>query len=290
MKLDASTASAYVRKLEPIATGLSPQLDSLRPFRAVLFDVYGTLMISGVGDIGVGCESCAQADRLQPLLHRYGIDIEPERLGHRLQAAIQASHATARKRGVDYPEVDIANIWSQVLNANAPQSDWIQEFALEYELLVNPVYPMPGAIALLTVLKTAGVFMGLISNAQFYTALLLEWIWGRSLNACGFDRRLLFYSYMEAHAKPSRVMFERARSTLKDMAIPATTVLYVGNDMRNDIWPAASVGFKTALFAGDQRSLRLRESDPQSRHLPPDVIVTDLRQLFACAGDKSQRG
>ena len=290
MKLDASILGAYIRKLEPIATGLLPQLDSLRPLRAVLFDVYGTLVISGAGDIGVGCDLRSQADRLPSLLHRYGIDIAPETLGRRLQSAIQASHAAARKQGVDYPEVDIVNIWSQVLNAKAPRSDWIRQFALEYELLVNPIYPMPGAIALFTALKTAGVFMGSISNAQFYTALLLEWLWGHSLNACGFDRRLLFYSYLEAHAKPSPIMFERARSALKEMAIPAASVLYVGNDMRNDIWPAASVGFKTALFAGDQRSLRLRESDPQCRHLTPDVVVTDLRQLFACAGDKSQRG
>jgi putative hydrolase of the HAD superfamily len=290
MNLDASVIGAYVRKLEPIATGLSPQLDSLGPFRAVLFDVSGTLVISGAGDIGVGRDSWSQTDQLPTLLRRYGIDIAPEQLAHRLESAIRASHAAARKRGVDHPEVDIANIWSQVLYANAPQSDWIQEFALEYELLVNPVYSMPGAIALLTVLKRAGVFMGLISNAQFYTALLLEWLWERSLDAVGFERRLLFYSYLEGHAKPSPIMFERARSALIDMAIPATSAIYVGNDMRNDIWPAASVGFKTALFAGDQRSLRLRESDLQCQHLTPDFIVTDLRQLFACAGDHLQRG
>ena len=288
MNPDTLMIRDYVRKREPIATGLSPQLDSLRPFRAVLFDVYGTLLISGAGDIGVGPDSWSQTDRLPPLLQRYGIDIAPEQLGHRLQTAIQVSHTAARKRGVDYPEVDIVKIWAQVLDV--PPSPWIDQFAIAYELLVNPVYPMPGAIALLTVLRTAGVSMGLISNAQFYTTLLLEWLWKRSLDACGFDHRLLFYSYLEAHAKPSPIMFERARSALSDMAIPATSVLYVGNDMRNDIWPAASVGFKTALFAGDQRSLRLRKSDPQCRHLPPDVVVTDLRQLFACAGNHPHRG
>jgi putative hydrolase of the HAD superfamily len=71
------------------------------------------------------------------------------------------------------------------------------------------------------------------------------------------------------------------------MAIPAASVLYVGNDMRNDIVPAASVGFNTALFAGDQRSLRLRESDADCRNVTPDVIVTDLRQLIVGIDDNT---
>ena len=36
-------------------------------------------------------------------------------------------------------------------------------------------------------------------------------------------------------------------------------VLYVGNDMLNDVYAAGQVGFRTALFAGDQRSLRMRQ-------------------------------
>ena len=55
--------------------------------------------------------------------------------------------------------------------------------------------------------------------------------------------------------------------------------------MRNDILPAACAGFKTALFAGDRRSLRLRASDARCAKLSPDLIVTDLRQLIATAGN-----
>jgi putative hydrolase of the HAD superfamily len=153
--------------------------------------------------------------------------------------------------------------------------------------LANPAYPMPGVNDLLKAISAADISMGLISNAQFYTVFVLEGLLGRSLADCGFDRRLLFYSWMEGHAKPSRVMFERARSALREMAIPAASVLYVGNDMRNDIVPAASVGFNTALFAGDQRSLRLRESDADCRNLTPDIIVTDLRQLIVGIDDNT---
>jgi putative hydrolase of the HAD superfamily len=97
------------------------------------------------------------------------------------------------------------------------------------------------------------------------------------------DRRLLFFSWKEGHAKPSAVMFERAKAVLLDMGIPETSVLYVGNDMRNDIWPAASVGFDTALFAGDRRSLRQRKHDHRCKGRLPDMVITDLFQLVADA-------
>ena len=38
--------------LQPIATGVAPSLVELADVRAVLFDVFGTLLVSGSGDIG----------------------------------------------------------------------------------------------------------------------------------------------------------------------------------------------------------------------------------------------
>ena len=57
--------------------------------------------------------------------------------------------------------------------------------------------------------------------------------------------------------------------------------LYVGNDMLNDVWTASQCGLRTALFAGDQRSLRMRGDDPRCADLEPDVIITKLSQLLA---------
>jgi putative hydrolase of the HAD superfamily len=49
--------------------------------------------------------------------------------------------------------------------------------------------------------------------------------------------------------------------------------------MLKDIWPATRLGFKTALFAGDRRSLRLREDDERCRVLQPDLVIDQLEQL-----------
>jgi len=179
--------------------------------------------------------------------------------------------------------VDIVQVWRQVLGID--DLSLVKDFAIEYELIVNPVYPIPGFEELLMACKTRKVPMGIISNAQFYTVEVLERFFGTTLEMRGFDQRLLFFSWREGHAKPSNFMFDRAKEVLSGMGIPAASVLYVGNDMRNDILPAMEVGFKTALFAGDRRSLRQRESDGRCKDISPDLIVTDLRQLIAGTGN-----
>ena len=63
------------------------------------------------------------------------------------------------------------------------------------------------------------------------------------------------------------------------MGIETSSVLYLGNDMLNDILPADRAGFQTALFAGDARSLRLRKDDPRCQGLAADLVITDLMQL-----------
>ena len=122
--------------------------------------------------------------------------------------------------------------------------------------------------------------MGIISNAQFFTSYLFSWFLDSNPEDLGFKSDLIFYSYKSGHAKPSPFMFEAAAKILKDMDISTHSTLYIGNDMLNDIFPAKKVGFKTALFAGDDRSLRLRENHPKCQNLSADIIITDLVQIL----------
>ena len=121
--------------------------------------------------------------------------------------------------------------------------------------------------------------MGIISNAQFYTPLLFEWFLNANLTELGFTPELVLLSYCYGQAKPSGLLFQRAVEQLKEMGIHKRSVLYLGNDMLNDIYPAHTVGFQTALFAGDARSLRWRKKDWRCRDLSADLVITDLMQL-----------
>ena len=77
---------------------------------------------------------------------------------------------------------------------------------------------------------------------------------------------------------------EGQRITAQDgkLSVPDDPIIpYIRGDGTGiDIWPAAQVGYKTALFAGDGRSLRLREDDPnRAQYGQPDAIVTHLEQI-----------
>ena len=269
----------HIHPLAPIPTGERPAgLSKIRHVAAMIFDVYGTLFISRSGDMDSPVMRNDQKRSLTAVLKRYNIHRTPQGLVESLNQTIESEHESLRQKGIDSPEVDIVQVWKTVLGTG--DTGWVRSFALEYEMVVNPVYPMPGLVDLLSACRGRNLILGIISNAQFYTPLLLERLLGTSLDMCGFDPHLTFFSYRFSFAKPSCFMFERAADIFYQRGVSPSSVLYVGNDMRNDILPAKTVGFQTALFAGDRRSLRRRADDACCRHLAPDLIVTELKQLI----------
>ena len=264
--------------MSPVPTGRQPagRLDDT--VKCILFDVYGTLFISGSGDIGIARSKSKKQFEIENLIEQYDLDATYENLLQILYDRIEKKHIMLHRQGIDFPEIEIDQIWMEILNIRDRSTARL--FALEFELIVNPVYPMPHLKNVLESLKMKQIPMGIISNAQFYTLFLFDWFLNGSPKDLGFDAELLFLSYRVKHAKPSTKLFEMAAEKLKQKGIPESCVLYVGNDMRNDIWPAAKTGFQTALFAGDRRSLRLREDDPECKSVSPDLVITDLMQLL----------
>lgn len=261
--------------MQPQPTGVRPTGRLRRPVRAVLFDVYGTLLISAAGDIGIA--PVPNVDTAAPLPE--APFRSPAETGRRLKRRIAEIHADRRARGVDVPEVEIDRIWQELLPDRSPAV--VRETALRWELRTNPVWPMPGMRAAVAGCRNRGLALGIVSNAQFYTPPVLEWFFQARLTAVGFADDLLVYSYRLGRAKPSPSLFTAAAAGLARRSIRPEAALYVGNDMLNDVWAAGQAGFQTALFAGDRRSLRLREDDPRCRGLEPDLVLTDLGQLVA---------
>ena len=201
--------------------------------------------------------------------------------------SIHEAQARRRDEGIEFPEVDIVAVWRRVVGKlfkpemNAAFSDaQLRRLAVEYECRTNPVWPMPGLRATLNTMRAAGRQLGIVSNAQFYTPLMFRALLDASPEALGFDPRLCAWSYEALQGKPSVALFQQVLNTLAAAYdIKPQQTLYVGNDMLKDIWPASQLGFKTALFAGDLRSLRLREDDERCRGLRPDLVIEHLSQL-----------
>jgi putative hydrolase of the HAD superfamily len=279
------------RELLPQETNIEPVLRHLPGIKCVIFDVYGTLMVSGVGDIS---HSSAD-DRSQAIISIFKeMDLPfretlPEP-GKTLNTLIQSHQETSRQKGIDYPEIDIREVWSDFIRqhtridpATAPAQTTIEALAIRFELKVNPTWPMPFLEKTLRSLRDYGIKLGIVSNAQFFTPLLFEAYHNQTPESLGFEKELCQWSYCFKEAKPSTRMYRiNAMKLEAKYGIRANEVIYVGNDMLNDITPAYKSGFKTALFAGDQRSLRLREGDERIENIAPDLIIRSLDQLIDC--------
>lgn len=291
--------------LQPIATTLKSRLRLMGDVRSVLLDVYGTLLISDAGELGVAASENTKGLQTAPnkmdaetdALNREVLRSLPKMLRSALRedfsptgairAAIEMEHKRRKSPQWPCPEVDIVSLWQKVLlrelnrDMRSSLTPFIlARFALEYELRHNRVALMPGALELLYWLSARNFYIGIISNAQFYTPLILLTLLGlQSLAQINIPEDLCFWSYLEGCSKPQQQLFRVAAQALSGLGVQPGEVLYLGNDMRNDVWGAAQAGFRTALFAGDRRSLRLRSDMPEFSDVHPDLIISELGQL-----------
>lgn len=281
----------HMQPLAPISTGTTPRLSMLPGIRAVLFDIYGTLLVSGCGEVGTAVEQDA-ADAVSDTFREIGLPagVDAQHVLETQKQVIRDVHARLRDQGRYYPEVDIVDVWRETLSrlradnpaVPPPEQVDLELLALTYESRTNPVWPMPHAGDCLSVLRDAGLTLGIVSNAQFFTPPLFPALFSRDLSELGFDADLCFFSWRFGVAKPSPQLFGLAVEALQRRGISPGKALYVGNDMLNDVAGAARVGFRTALFAGDARSLRLREGDERTAGIVPDLQLTDLSQMQSC--------
>lgn len=281
--------------LEPIDTETISTLHELKNIHVIAYDFYGTLFISGVGDIGID-DGHANADLLTETLENSGIEILSDSAGSagfKIYNQVVEKHIQSLKKdGIEYPEPDIRTVWKDVLDEM--QDDELIKYSegdtladvvsVEFEARMNPVWPMADAVDTLSFFKEKGLTQGIISNSQFYTPIVLEALTGHSLDELGFEKKLLHWSFEENLKKPGLQFYQDFLDKLNafNQDLSPSNVLYVGNDMLKDVYPAHHFGMKTALFAGDQRSLKWREDDDRCKDLLPDLIITSLSQLKEC--------
>ena len=268
----------------------SPRLPELSDIRAVVCDVYGTLFSSGVGDISLATEENRDA-ALRGVLADNRIRVTraaaKSRLDQSLHAIIHYQQSKLRARGTEFPEVDIRSVWAELISELATSGQIetdaaidIDTLVIDYETKVNPTQPMPGLTETLAELRARGIILSIISTAQFYTPLLFEAFLEKNSAELGFCSDCNVWSYQELAGKPSQQLYRLAAERLHaHHGLSPQQCLYIGNDMRNDIWPAQAIGFRTALFAGDRLSLRRRPEHPACSNLRPDAELTQLAQI-----------
>jgi putative hydrolase of the HAD superfamily len=288
-----------IEKLEPQDTEVSEKIEKKTTVKALIFDIYGTLLISDSGDID---QTHFSIEITEAAIEKSGIEInadsreEKDSIIHqimlRFKDTIRHVHREKMENNIPFPEIDVIDIWEKVLDEaenkdiiTIPPDTDLRVFAMLFELNSNRIYPMPRMKETLIKLSSLQYPIGIISNAQFYTPVIMNYflkgVVSDAEKIAFFDPELCFFSYQVGISKPDSLAFNKLKNRLKKQyGIHASETLYIGNDMYKDIYPARNAGFQTVLFAGDKRSLRLRNDYAILNGIQPDFVIKDLSSIF----------
>lgn len=211
--------------------------------RAIIFDVYGTLLEVGAPP--------ATAQEKWEVLWRNLLQRPPalslSDFSRGCDIMVAREHTRAHAQGIQYPEV----CWPAVVGAVVPQVNLLShrkrdEFLFEQAQLWHTVRLMPGAGDTLRQLAKTDVLMGIASNAQAYTLCELK----RELATAGldlgiFNLSLCFWSFEHGFSKPDPHVFRIITSRLRTQGIVPESILMVGDRLDNDIEPPRSQGWGT---------------------------------------------
>jgi len=230
------------RRIDPLPLPLPEPFLSLagRPLprrpRALILDVYGTLLSSGAGEVGTAVDKGGGSSALlAEVLREFGVETDAGAFEERLVREIRGDHEISRGAGIPWPEVDGAAILARMTGKSLPEARLL---GAAREAALNPASPMPGAAELLAKARKAGLVLGIVSNAQYYTVPVLEAAFGRSLADLGFSTELCVWSWRLGRAKPDPELFRVLARALGERGIRPEDAVYAGNDLANDIAPA----------------------------------------------------
>jgi hypothetical protein len=284
-----------------------PHLTRLPQVRAVLWNVYGTLLTVSHGDLlfahptpfvmSTALEKTIQEFKMwasmtrkpgQPseyLAHMYDQLLAEHRLG------------TASERN---PEVASDRLWEAVVK-KLLQKDYkfdalfygsLNEFSRKvayfFHASLQGTAAQDGAAAALRHVAEAGLAQGLLADGQCFTVLQLQ----RGLAAQYPDVRmdalidpgLRFLSYEPRARKPSERLIRPALAALHERGVAPSEILHVGSRIAQDVAPARRLGLRAALFAGDKSSLQATPEQLKDPAARPDVLLTELTQIAEVVG------
>ena len=211
--------------------------------RAVLFDVYGTLLRVGPPP--------ADADARWESLFRKYFGRQPDR--SRLEFSVACSqiiaqrHAAARARGIPHPEVLWPSVVTEVLPelAQLPASAQA-EFVFRQMQTGRTITLQDSVGEALAWLQSRGCLLGIASNSQAYTLRELdELLTPAGLGLDIIDRDLCFWSYENGFSKPDPHVFRILTTRLQNRSICPAETLMIGDRLDNDIEPARAQGWQT---------------------------------------------
>lgn len=252
--------------------------------QAVLFDVYDTLLCSTIGDLEEQrrrkSENLSFVDTALHFGFNHGKGLEWHRLFFEY---IYEEHLRCRKLGITQPEVLVERIWDRILKETVTEGSRFdgdaRKIGLYRELRANPVAPFKGILDLWSFLIGHRVFVGLVTNAQYYTLPILSW--ALDVNLMDYlTPEIVICSYALGYSKPDPYFFRYVEIQISLLGLKPHKVWIVGNDPEKDMAPAKSYGFVTVLFNGRSPEIRSAYADATVGSFPglKKLVENSLRE------------
>jgi FMN phosphatase YigB (HAD superfamily) len=281
-----------------------PHLTPLPQVRCVLWNVYGTLLAIGGGELlfehptqfvmDVALDKTIQEFKMWSSMSRKpGQPAEYMRVIYD-QVLMEQRGVSAGSRE-KHPEVAADRVWEAIIK-KLLQKDyrWDAGFygalnelgrkvAYFFHASLQGTACYRGAAKALRTLAERGITQGLAADGQCFTEVQLQ----RGLEAqepganldAWVDPKLRVLSYEARARKPSERLFRQVLEVLAGRDITPDQVLHVGSRVALDLVPAKRLGMKTALFAGDRASLQATADQFKEPAGRPDVLLTKLSQI-----------
>ncbi len=257
-----------------------PHLVRLPEVRAVLWNVYGTLLAVPGGELWFThpkpiIMSMVLDKTIQEFKMWASMSRKPgqpaDYLGQIYQQVLLEQTAFPAG-GEKHPETCADRVWEAIIKKLLPKdykfdvgfygalNEYSRKVAWFFHASLQGSACYPGAAAALRHVSTTGLIQGLLADGQCFTTVQLQ----RGLTAQDGSVRLpdvldadrVTLSHEVRGRKPSERLFRAAVDPLLAQGLEPGQILHVGSRMAQDILPARRLRLRTALFAGDKASLQ----------------------------------
>lgn len=292
----------------PKPVSANPSAKLLPGIRAVLWDVYGTLLRVSDGRFTLFPDEEARLQiALDKTIHEFNMWNHMYRKpGPPWQSIIGLYKNTIERQAMqaaakgDFTEVNLVHTWGALImklfekeySYDEGQYGDLDEFsekvAYFFHSCLQATEARSGAALAMSDIAASGLTQGFLSDGQSFT--LVQTL--RALSKQGelpplyqlFRPQSLILSYDAGVRKPSKSLFTEAVQQMRSLGIQPQETLHISCRLSTDLVPARAAGMKTALLVAEKSGLEVSSDvlkDPTTR---PDRLLTELAQLRGVLG------
>jgi FMN phosphatase YigB (HAD superfamily) len=300
--LDTRKDIPWPAPLEVKPAKARPHLESMPEIKAVLWNVYGTLLTIPLGDLVFEHpERMVMEIALDKTITEFkmwgSMSRKPGQPAEYMKALYANELMLQRGLGTGerFPEVLSERIWEALIKKLFQKdytfdagffgslNEYSKKVAYFFHASLQATAAQPEAALALKLTAEAGKTQGLLADGQCFTMAQLA----RGLRQQETDLDLAKLLPLTLRTlscdvkarKPSETIFRHALVALHEKGIRPGEVLHVGSSIARDVAPARKMGMHTGLYAGDKVSLEATPEQLKDPAQRPDVLLTELGQI-----------